>query len=56
MLSWYFNGTYGSINFAYIKNLTCILFVTGKSDRRLKENIRLVGKSSKWNKHLYLDL
>jgi len=45
-VNWYFNGTYGSVNFAYIRNLHATFVVSGKSDRRLKENIRLVGKSS----------
>ena len=45
-VSWYFNGTYGSKSFAYIKNLHMGYGVAGKpSDRKLKENIRLVGKS-----------
>ena len=45
-VSWYFNGTYGNKSFAYIKNLHA-RFQTSKSDRRLKENIRLIGKSIK---------
>ena len=45
-VNWYFNGTYGSKSFAYIKNLHA-RFQTSKSDRRLKENIRLIGKSIK---------
>tara|TARA_B100000780_G_scaffold273371_1_gene236867 strand:+ start:561 stop:1367 length:807 start_codon:yes stop_codon:yes gene_type:complete len=45
-VSWFFNSSYGGKNFAYIKNLVAQFAVAGKpSDRKLKENIRLVGKS-----------
>ena len=43
-VNWFFNSTYGGKNFAFIKNLVA-QFNVQKSDRKLKENIRLVGKS-----------
>ena len=43
--NWFFNSTYGGTNMAYIKYFFASFFNV-ISDRRLKENIRLVGKSA----------
>jgi hypothetical protein len=43
-VNWYYNSTYGGKNFAYIDTLHAAFGIV-KSDRRLKENIRLVGRS-----------
>jgi hypothetical protein len=47
-VNWYYNSSYGSVNMAYIKGLCVTWNVAGKpSDEKLKENIRLIGKSTK---------
>jgi|TARA_B100000780_G_scaffold49221_1_gene30517 hypothetical protein len=47
-VNWYYNSTYGGKNAAYIKYLHASWATAGKpSDRRLKQNIRLIGKSVK---------
>lgn len=45
-VNWYYNSTYGGKNFAYINTLHGQFNVSKFiSDRRLKENIRLIGRS-----------
>ena len=44
-VNWFYNSTYGGKNFAYIDTLHGAFGIIKSSDKRLKENIRLIGRS-----------
>ena len=44
-VNWFYNSTYGGKAFAYIHTIHGAFGIIKSSDRRLKENIRLIGRS-----------